>query len=110
MVVSCQGDDEDAFTVDSETSRRSEAIASIVREDQDRAADAGFLTKLHEAGLVDGAGGGALSTLGHRICDYLDAGHDPVEAGVIAIQSGYTPAEAGTLVGITVTSYCPEYA
>jgi hypothetical protein len=46
---------------------------------------------------------------GHSVCAYLENGGDPISAGLIAVESGYDHAEAGTIVGAAVGGLCPQY-
>jgi hypothetical protein len=72
-------------------------------------ADTVFLTILESKGLIEGDRATML-TFGHMVCDYLEQGIGNVyDAGIIAVQSGYSGTEAGALVGAAVGAFCPEY-
>lgn len=59
----------------------------------------------------------AAITAGHAVCGYLDeiapiVGTDRalIEAGLVAVDKGYSEWHAGTIVGAAVGSWCPEHA
>lgn len=51
----------------------------------------------------------AAINLGHAICDGYDAGLSTITIGGIATDEGFTPYDAGYIIGAAVSAYCPEY-
>ena len=71
---------------------------------------AAYLAVLADAGLLDGVPEDQALTLGHTVCTFLAAGNTIYDAGEVAMASGFTPTQAGTLVGTAIAAFCPRFA
>lgn len=47
--------------------------------------------------------------LGNAICSALGQGSSLLEIGNIGVNSGFTPEQAGQIVGASIGALCPEY-
>ena len=47
--------------------------------------------------------------LGYTICQALSNGRSLLEIGQTGVNSGFTPEQAGKLVGASIGALCPEY-
>lgn len=47
--------------------------------------------------------------LGRAICTALDEGLSFLQVGQVGVDNGFTPEQAGTLVGASIGAFCPEY-
>ena len=51
----------------------------------------------------------AALNLGNAICSALGEGTSLLEIGNIGVNSGFTPEQAGQIVGASIGALCPEY-
>jgi len=52
---------------------------------------------------------GSALQLGNVICQALGQGTGLLEIGQIGVNAGFTPTQAGKIVGASIGSLCPEY-
>lgn len=51
----------------------------------------------------------AIIELGHAVCDGLASGSDETAIALVIADKGYSPSNAGYIVGAAQSSYCPQY-
>jgi len=56
-----------------------------------------------------GVDNAAALRLGHSICSALNAGASLTDVGQVIINNGFSASDAGTLVGLSVGAFCPQY-
>ena len=56
-----------------------------------------------------GVDNAAALRLGHSVCSALNAGASLTDVGQVIINNGFSASDAGTLVGLSVGAFCPQY-
>lgn len=71
------------------------------------AIEVAYIAVLDGAGIVYSSEANAVAA-GRSVCRYLETGAGVLDAADVATNAGYTPSQAGRIVGAAIAAFCPD--